>query len=431
MTWFFYNVLFAIGFLLMTPRFLLRMRRRGGYARNFSQRFGRYADDVRRRLAEGPRVWVHAVSVGELYVALKLMEAWRAAHPGTRFVVTTTTSTGRAIADGRIGDPDVVLYFPLDFPWTMRRAFDAIRPAAVMLVELELWPNLVRLAQRRSIPVFLVNGRISDHSFQGYRRLRFFTSRILPLMRGMFAQSGADAERLVSLGAPRDRVRSMGSAKYDVASADPDGARKARAVLRDAGLPDDAVILLGGSTWPGEEEALLDAYRALKPRHPRLALVLAPRHVERVPSILPVIGERGLEVRRRSLPASDAGRPDVLLIDTTGELKNFYACADVIFVGKSLTQHGGQNVIEPALYGKPVVVGPNMENFAAIVEDFRQASALVQVGGPDALAGAIESLLSDPARMAVMGRRAADVVEKNRGAVRHTIEAIDRMLAAG
>jgi 3-deoxy-D-manno-octulosonic-acid transferase len=426
--WLLYNVLFAIGFLLLTPRFLLRMKRRGGYARHFGQRFARYDEGVRARLAQGPRVWVHAVSVGELFVALKLMEEWRALRPGLRFAVTTTTSTGRAIADARVKEPDVVLYFPLDFPPIMRRALDAIRPAAVVLVELELWPNLVRLARRRGAPVFLLNGRISDHSFNGYRRLRFFTRRILPLLEGLYPQSAADAERLVALGAPAERVRVTGSAKYDVATAEPEAEAKARAALRAAGVPDDAVVLLGGSTWPGEEDALLDAYRALKPAHPRLALVLVPRHVERVPEILPALRARGHVVRLRTDASAPAAAPDVLLVDTTGELKNLYACADAIFVGKSLTRHGGQNPIEPALYGKPVVVGPNMENFAAIMEDFRAAEALVQVGSAGELAQALGALLADPPRMRELGRRAAEVVRSRRGAVRQALEAIDAAL---
>lgn len=429
MIWFFYNVLFAIGFLLMLPRFLYRMIRRGGYARDFGQRLGSYTPETAERLREGRRVWIHAVSVGEVFVALRFMREWRERRADLRFVLTTTTSTGHAIARREIAAQDVLLYFPVDFPWVTRRVMDLIDPQALVLVELELWPNLVRHASRRGVPIVLVNGRISDHSFGGYCKLRLFTSRIFPMIDLLCVQSDADRDRMEALGADEDRIRVMGSAKYDVAAKDAGGEAKARAVIRAAGIQDGDPILLGGSTWPGEEGLLLDAFKSLRTSNKGLALVLAPRHVERAAEVLADIRDRGLSVARRTeikdpLPR----RPDVLLLDTTGELKDFYACADVIFIGKSLTQHGGQNIIEPAMFGKPIVVGPNMENFRSVAEDFLNAKALVQVESQGYLRKALFDLFRDPAARQSIGARAAQVVRDRAGSIGRTLDVVDKVI---
>lgn len=432
MIWFFYNVLFFVGFLALLPKFLLRMRRRGGYARNFSQRFGRYRPELIAKLDTGRRIWVHAVSVGEVFVALKLMKDWREIRPELLFVLTTNTSTAHAIAEKQLDARDVLLYFPLDLPSIVRRVLDTLDPLALVLVELELWPNLVRLAHARMIPVILVNGRVSDHSFGGYRKLRFFTRRLLPLLDVLCVQTKLDGERLVALGANPDRVRVLGTAKYDVATFDASGESSARDVLRRAKVNDGDLILLGGSTWQGEEHALLDAFKGLKTRYRNLVLVLAPRHVERTEAVLREIKESHMSVVRRSElkdPEKTARvRPQVFLLDTTGELKNFYACADVIFVGKSLTQHGGQNPIEPALYGKPIVVGRNMENFRAVVDDMRAAEALVEVGDLQSLRRSLDDLFASPQRRKALGEAAANVVRAKAGATARTLAILDRMM---
>ncbi len=427
MLWFLYNIFFVLGFLVMLPRFLWRMARRGGYARNFLERFGRYAPGVRAQLAAGGRVWVHAVSVGEVGVGLRLIAELRRRQPGLHCVLSTTTSTGHAVAQRQLAAGDVLIYFPLDFPLITRRVLRLIQPRALLLIENELWPNLVRGARRRNVPVAMINGRISPHSYGGYRLLKPLTRRLLAGVNLFCAQGAADAQRLLELGAPAARVQVLGSAKYDLAPAGDGGALLARATLRAAGFADERPLLLGGSTWPGEEAVLLDAWRVLHDRFPDLALVLVPRHAERRAEVLKEIEQRGLRVVLRSdLPApAAAARPDVFLVDTTGELRFFYAVADVIFVGKSLTRHGGQNIIEPALCAKPVLVGPHMENFESIVPDFLAARALVQVPDAAALTTAIGELLADPDARQAMGARAANVVRDKAGAIRATV---DRLL---
>jgi len=423
MTWWVYNICFVIGFTLMLPRFLWRMVRRGGYARNFLQRFGHYAPETRARLAEGGRVWIHAVSVGEVGVALRLIQELRTARPGLRLLLSTTTSTGHAIAQKQL-DPEIpLIYFPLDVPPVSRRVIHLIRPRALLLIENEMWPNLIRAARKHNVPVAMINARISAHSFGGYRLLRFLTSRLLPQFSAFYAQGQPDADRLTALGAPADRLRVMGSAKYDLAPTGDGGAAKARAALDAAGFAVTRPLLLGGSTWDGEEAALLDTLVALRPLLPDLALVLVPRHAERRAEVLHEIAARHLTVVCRSAMKS-IERPDVLLVDTTGELRNFYAVANVIFVGKSLTQHGGQNIIEPAACAKPMIVGPNMENFESIVPDFLAAQALVQVSDAAGLRAAAARLLQDPAEAQALGARAAAVVHAKSGALHATVQAL-------
>ena len=426
MIWWLYNLGFAFGFTLMLPRFLWRMARRGGYARNFLQRFGRYAPETRARLAEGGRVWIHAVSVGEVGVALRLIGELRAAQPDLRFLLSTTTSTGHAFAQQQLDPAIPLIYFPLDVPPISRRVVRLIRPRALLLIENEMWPNLIRTARKQGVPVAMINARISAHSFGGYRLLRFLTRKLLPQIDAFYAQGQPDADRLIALGAPADHVRVMGSAKYDLAPAG-GGLEKARAALDAAGFAATRPILLGGSTWAGEEAVLLDALSALRPLVPDLALVLVPRHAERRAEVLREIEARHLAVVCRSAPRQ-LERPDVLLVDTTGELRNFYAVASVIFVGKSLTQHGGQNIIEPAACAKPVLVGPNMENFESIIPDFLAAQALVQVADAAGLRAAAARLLKDPAEAQARGLRAAAVVHAKSGALHATVQALVHLL---
>lgn len=425
MVWLLYNLLFLLGFSLMLPRFLYRMARRGGYAADFTQRFGRYTPEVRTKLAEGGRIWLHAVSVGELFVAQSLMAEWRKRQPSARFVLSTTTSTGYALARKHTQPADTVIYFPVDFPWVTRKVLDLIRPAALILVELELWPNLVRIAHGRNIPVFLINGRVSDHSFRGYQKVRAFTSRILPMLEALCCQSAADADRLIRLGAPPDRTFNLGSAKYDVSFPEPGLAAKAKEVLERIGFGAGHPILLAGSTWDGEEAILADAFLRLKKEFTGIKLVLVPRHVERLADVLKELEARRLgHVLRTKADAAPSASADVLVIDTTGELKQFLACADVVFIGKSLTKHGGQNIIEPAIFSKPILVGPHMENFASIMPDFLEANALVQVPDAETFFQAARRLFAQPDEARAMGERAAALVRGKSGAVGRTLDRI-------
>ena len=452
MIWWFYNLLFPVVFLFLLPKYLVRMARRGGYARDFAQRFGRYSGEAAERLRANaergaPVVWIQAVSVGELAVARSFMAALRERRPDVRFALTTNTSTGYALARKAVQAPDVALYFPVDVPPVVRRVLRCIRPALVVLVENEMWPNLIRHAHRRGTPVLMVNGRISEHSHRGYRKIRFVTRQVLPLVTRFCVQSGGDAARLLDIGARPEAMEVSGSAKYDIGKAAPEAAEKAARVLAAVRPGAGRLVLVAGSTWDGEEAALLDWAKTARARFPQLLLVLVPRHAERRDAVLEAIRASGLPFVQRSKmgdlptpgkngenspdPGKNAPEPAVLLVDTTGELRGFYANADAVFVGKSLTQRGGQNPIEPAVEGKPVVVGPHMENFPVIIEDFRKAGAIVQVGGAAELGEALDRLLGDAAERARIGAAAAALVARQAGATGRMADRAAELLAAG
>ncbi|HKL21684.1 MAG TPA: glycosyltransferase N-terminal domain-containing protein, partial [Tichowtungia sp.] len=389
------------------------MLKRGGYKKHFEQRFGIYGQGISPRLKETRRIWIHAVSVGEIHIALRFIEACRRKDPATCFVLSTNTSTAHAIGREQIDGRDVLIYFPLDVPLVMKKAFNAIQPLKLILVECEIWPNLIREAHRRKIPIALINGRISDSSYRGYMKLRGLTRRLLPMIDPVCVQGRQDAERMLALGARPETVKILGTAKYDLPLPAADADAPARAVLKQAGVPEDALILLGGSTWPGEEAALCRIYKNLRKTRSSLFLVLVPRHAERREEVVADVETQGIPCLLRSQldPPHPPGTPPMegnsldrkipspegcpkggvgmlskaLVVDTTGELMSFYAASDIVFVGKSLCEHGGQNPIEPALFGKPVVVGPNMENFPSVMDDFLLNGALVQVQDAPAL----------------------------------------------
>jgi len=424
MLWLLYNLMFPVVFICMLPKFISRMLKRGGYGQHFEQRIGHFGRNTQARLREHRRIWVHAVSVGEIYVALRFIKAYRAAHPNACFALSTTTSTGHSIARKALDERDVLFYFPVDLPVIIRKVLRIVDPLRIVLVEGEFWPNLIRLADRQGIRISLINGRMSESSYRGYRKLKPLTADVLRRIDPICMQGKVDAERIIGIGAPKENVHLMGTVKFDVAERDPAGEEMAREIMVRLHVPNDAVVLLGGSTWAGEEDVLCDMYKRLRERQPNLFLVMVPRHVERADEVIAVFDRHGLSyVRRSRIDAFEQqGPPDVLFVDSTGELRNFYSVADMIFVGKSLTQHGGQNPIEPAMYGKAVVMGPNMENFPTVMEVFRDRQAVQQVGSPDELFEALCELVESPSLRAQLGVRAARAVEENRGVIERTVE---------
>jgi len=426
MKWILYNALFALAYCVALPSFLLRMKRRGGYRARMGDRFARYPDEILSALRSlSSSVWIHAVSVGEVQVAGQLMRALRAVDPELRFVFSTTSSTGWRTAEREVTDRDVLIYNPLDFPPLVRRAFDRIRPRAIILTETEIWPNFIRTAKRRGIPLFLANARISDRSAPRYRALRWFFGEVFRCFTKIYVQSDLDAERLVAAGADRAAMEVTGSFKFDVAKRNPAKEAELRAWIGEGR------ILLGGSTWPGEDEALLGFYGELPPD---VKLVIAPRHFEKADAVEANIRKAGFACVRRSRgetgpgPASpsSAGRHSssagaqprtVYLADTTGELMGLFGIASAAFVGKSLCAHGSQNMIEPCLCGVPTVVGPYTENFRPVMSDLLAAGAIVQVKDGEEMRRRLTSFLSGGGEeAAALGGRARAAVERRRGA---------------
>jgi len=439
MRWWLYNVLFAVAYVVMLPHFLLRMKRRGGYRSRMGDRFGRYPADVLTRLQQMQgAVWIHAVSVGEVYVAGQMMRAMRARELGLRFVFSTTSSTGWREAEKQVGPEDVLVYNPLDFPLCVRRALAAIRPRALILTESEIWPTLIRACHRRGVPLFLINARVSDRSAPGYRRLRFWFGPVLRTFTAILAQSEADKQRLVDAGADPERITVTGSFKFDVAIRNPAKEQEVAAFLARVDCGPARTILLGGSTWPGEDAALLRIYSHLRTRHPDLRLVLVPRHFEKADAVQAEIERAGFACVRKStgmlhepsgenarpLSDIDPASPPVILADTTGELMGFYGNAQIVFVGKSLYEHGAQNMIEPCLCGAATLVGPYTENFRPVMSDLLAADALIQVPDEATLEHEIERLMNDAEARRALGARATEAVLRRKGVVDRCAEFI-------
>lgn len=427
--WGLYQIVFIAAAILSAPFYLYRMARRGGYLARFGERFAQYRPDVRARLSGGPPpIWIHAVSVGEMQVALSLAAEWRRREPSAVFVLSTTTSTGRQIAARRLDPRDTLIYFPIDLMPTVRRALAAIRPRALVLCESELWPNLIRACAAGAVPVAVINGRLSDRSYRRYRWGRALPRRLFPLVTRFCVQSREDARRFEELGAPRERVVEVGSAKYDGAAPDPLAAEKLLDDLRHRGFPPDAVYLVGGSTWPGEEAALARVARSLRSRFPALRLLLAPRHAERGSRIAEDLRELGCSLYRRSTDKTDTPSPDVALFDTTGELAALYGVADMVFIGKSLYGRGGQNPIEAALWGRPILCGPHMENFRPVMDDFREVGAVTVVSDEAGLLKAVADWLQNPDARREHGRRALEVTRRRAGAVARTVDILSAVV---
>ena len=427
-----YNLLFAAVYPFLLPGFLVRMLRRGGYAARMGDRFALYPDDVRAALGRPgkPFVWIHAVSVGEVQVAGQLMREWRAAEPDVRFCFSTTSSTGWKMAEREVGSEDVLIYNPLDFPNFVKSALKTVRPRAIVLTESEIWPNFILKAKRMGIPLFLVNARVSDRSAPRYRLGRFFFADVFSSFARIFAQSDLDKSRLVAAGAPDVAVDVTGSFKFDVARRNEAKERElAKWIFGEGAAP--CRILLGGSTWPGEDEIMLSAYRRLLDARPGFSplLVIAPRHFEKADAVEANIRAAGFDCVRRSRQSDGSGRTSssVFLADTTGELMGLYGIADAVFVGKSLCAHGAQNMIEPCLCGKPTFVGPYTENFRPVMSDLLASNAIVQVADAAELEEKMCACLKDGD--GGLGARAKAAVESRRGVVSRCVAAIRKALA--
>ncbi|NLF15789.1 MAG: 3-deoxy-D-manno-octulosonic acid transferase [Lentisphaerae bacterium] len=423
-----YNGLFLVAFIVYAPFYAVHLWSRGGLGWDFLQRFGLFGRVARGRLRalEGP-VWVHAVSVGETVAALSFIRRLQSRWPGRSVVLSSTTSTGHALAEQKAPAGVVCIYCPLDFWPCVRRALSLVRPALLVIFEVEIWPNLILETAGRGVPVALVNGRMSDRSARGYWRWRGFFGRLFRSFRVIAVQTAADAERLRPLLDDTVRLAVCSTVKFDQVP-DADGADKS-ALLSQVFGPGERLVLCVGSTHAGEEAMACDAMAALKAEFPTLKMVLVPRHHERTPEVEKVLRERGLSYRLLVPPPAPGEPVDVLVVNTTGELMNFYGACDVAYVGKSLAGNaGGHNIIEPAIFGKPILHGAAMQNFREVAGIFREASATVELADAADFAPALRGLLADPERRRDLGARARRVVDENRGAIERTLDLLEPLL---
>jgi 3-deoxy-D-manno-octulosonic-acid transferase len=413
-----YNLFFPLVLLAMLPGLLVRMLRRGNYRENFGQRLGRYTAADRERFASGEWIWLHSISVGETLLALRLVREFRRLAPEKSIALSVTTSTGYAVAKPHADAFLEIIYNPLDAPSIVRRTLDMVRPRRLIFIE-AVWPNLLAEARRRAVPVTFLP-RLSPRSEKRFRRFRHFTGPIFRLVDSLAVPELEDIARWESLGVDRARIRLTGNVKFDPGEAKASREGEFRALLDSVGVAGEAPVLLGGSTFPGEEKILAETFRALREKHPGLFLIIVPRHVERAAEIIAELRPLDFRIQLRSTLSAENGPADILLVDTTGELRDWYALASVVFIGKSLTATGGQNPVEPVLAGKPVVFGPHMENFAPIVTRWLAADAAIQVGTAADLRTQIDALLADPVRRTTLAERARAIVEIHAGATART-----------
>ena len=411
------------------PAWALSPKARRKVIRALSERMGR---GVARDVSAGPAVMIHAVSLGEIDATRAMVRMLSERRPDLRFVVSTTTDTGFARGRELYGaDPKVTLIrYPLDFSAAITRVLDGVRPSLVVLMELEVWPNFLRHCQRRDIPVVLVNGRLTDASYRNYRRGKLLVAPMFRRLAAVCAQDETYARWFVDLGAPPDRVRVTGTMKFDTAPPTEDVPGSTELAEAVGLRPGRERIWVCGSTGPGEEEIILREYAALRARFRDLRLVIVPRHPERFNEVAELIGRTSSRppVRRSSTASDDPTSQAVVLGDTTGELTKFYNLADVVFVGRTLVDLGprqrGSNMIEPAALGKAVVVGPWTHNFADAMRRLRGAGAVKVADDDTSLGAAVTALLNDPVSATSIGRRARDVVSRERGATARNVEVI-------
>ncbi len=426
--YFIYSTILALAAVVTFPYFLVQGLRHGKYLGSIRARLG-YLPDAIGGPGNTDALWLHAVSVGELLACQGLVAALKERFPERPLLVSTTTETGFRTAEQRRKSgglkADAVFFCPFDFGFSVRRVLRRLRPALLLVAETEFWPNLFRQASRAGIPVAVANARVSDRSFPRYRRFRFFFREVLNRATLLLAQSEEDARRLRELGADSTRVRCAGNLKYDTPAAAPLPPWLDRQVRRWA----EGGALLAGSTAAGEEESLLEAFERLRKQHPALRLIVAPRRPERFDEVARMAAARGFGVARRSLLSSEPGAEidpgvAVLVLDTIGELGAFYRYATVAFVGGSLVPHGGQNILEPAQFARPIIVGPYVHNFREITREFRQAGALQQLASGAELAATLEELFRDAHAAAAMGEAARRLLEANRGATQRAANLI-------
>jgi len=447
--YFIYSFLLGFAALLLLPYWLVHGLRHGKYFSNLGQRLGLSFPALAKLPAERPgAIWLHAVSVGETLSSVTLARRMKETYPGRPLIVSTTTITGQALASERMPFADAVIYFPLDWAFCVRRAMNAVRPSLVLILETEIWPNFLREARHREVPVLFVSGRISDRSFARYQSflsafgffLRSFLEVILSSASGFLMQGEKDAERIRALGAPTDRVFVSGNLKYDLELPAPTPLSNWLEV--EARRSGRSPIIVAGSVVATEEPLALIAFGTLQGEYPKALLVLAPRKPERFEAAAEFIDESHRKFVRRSKlsipgPSHPAGGSEngaisedvtVILVDSIGELASLYRVADGVFVGGSLVPSGGHNILEPAAFGKIPVFGPSMENFAEIASRFVSAGAAVQVESPEDVGVAWIEFFRNPERAKKMSASARSLVETSRGATNRALEEIGKLL---
>lgn len=413
-----YSAAYALLLVFSLPYWLMQMLRKGKYRAGFGERMGAVPDRLERTK---PSLWIHAVSVGEVLAVSKVVRELRIRYPEFHVYVSTTTLAGQKLARQRFGE-NGVFYFPLDLGFAIRRYLRALRPKLIVIAETEFWPNFIHYAHRSGATIAIINSRISDRSLPGYRRFRRLLRNVLGNIDLFLAQSASDASRLIAIGAPSERVQVSGNLKFDV-----EPPKETALVAQLRGALSARPVLVCGSTVEREEEILLSALKKIRRHLPELLMVLAPRHPERFEAVAQMILNSGIEFYRRTGWSGGRLGDGVFLLDSIGELASVYALATIALVGGSLVPRGGHNILEPAWFGKAIVVGPHTANFREIIQIFSSANA-VRISSEQALAETLLELLGDQAQCERLGMNAKAVMQANQGSTARTITALESLL---
>lgn len=425
------NFCYLLLLLLFSPFLLYAALFKGKYREGFCQKF--LGDAPLKKKPESPssrRIWIHAVSVGEVNLASVILKEWEKRNPNFEFIVSTTSRTGMELARKKFVGK-TVFYAPLDFSWAVKRALKRIQPDFLVLMELELWPNLLLAAEKMNIPIWIMNGRLGEKSFRNYSRIRPLMRRILRTLAFVTTQDEVGAERFLALGLEKDRVVNVGSIKYDGAVSDRKNEKTQTLAALWSVQPEDKIFLVGSSQNP-EEEMALNAFKKLKPAHPELRLILVPRHAERFAEVGKLLEKSGLEFLKRSeitenTPESVRRKP-ILLVDVIGELGAWWGTSFVGFVGGSMGNRGGQNMLEPAAFGTAVSFGPNTWNFQDIVSSLLASKAAVVVHDGEEMCEFVRKCLEEPEFAETLGRNARELVAKQQGALQRTLDLFEKKL---
>lgn len=423
-----YNLIFIPAFIVYLPFFIRRLIQRGVGTKDFAERFGLFAYEKKKLLAslESP-IMIHAVSVGEVVAALNFMRRWQQRDSSVNFVLSVTTTTGHAMARKKLLPQTVLIYSPLDFLWSVQSTLRYVKPAILVIFEVEIWPNLIRQTKKRGAVLALVNCRMSDSSSRGYARFKWFFKPLFDSFDLICAQSRTDIQRLEVITGNRRRKLLCNTMKFDQQApvlVESEGKKQ----FVDEIFTDYSLIITAASTHAGEEEMILDVFKELQNDKPGIKLILTPRHSERSSEVEKIIRAHSLSYTL--LQSDDLQKGvDVLLVNTTGELFNFLAVSDIVFVGKSMCgNHGGHNIIEPALLGKVVIHGPNMENFQYVVDAFQEEDASLMVEDRNELITVLSDLLDDASHREMYALKGKEVVQKYRGAIDKTIDSLVQLL---
>lgn len=411
-----YNLIFLIFALIYLPVFL--------WGRKFHRGFVMRLGFLPRHLNLEHPIWIHAVSVGEAMAAKLLLEELRKAYPGKQFVISTVTATGNKIAKGIAGNNDFVCYLPLDFSFIVDAVIGRIKPEVFIILETEIWPNLIHSLFKRGIPAIIVNSRISDKSLRGYRLIKFFLKSTLNKVSLFCVQTITDAQRLIDLGAHPGRIRITGNMKFDLRP------HSLNFDIADLKLKDEEKLWVCGSTHAGEEEIIFKVYKNLLGEFPYLRLLVAPRHPQRSGELARLAKSHGLDcclISQLRVTSCDSLIRKVFILDTVGQLLSFYSIADIVFVGGSLVKKGGHNILEPASFGKPIIFGPQMFNFRDIADLFLKNQAALLACGERDLVDKLRGLLNNQAKINELGARGQGLIAQNRGATQRNLKAIEEI----